>query len=865
MLSRHVSSSTSVPHTAVAHPILFIDPSIDQPHHLLKGANPHAEVILLNPYEDGIEQITTTLQQRSDIGAIHIVSHGTPGCLYLGNSELSLDTLAKYEMQLKEWQGQICLYGCHVAAGDAGNEFLEKLHRLTQAPIYASTTKVGHASLGGNWHLDVQIEAGILTTIPYCPPSLPISLDTLATYPSSLNTPQKITRDSTNTITSFLNSARNNFPGWNVTDSVTYTGPGNNFSNGVFTLTYSGDFETRIDIEAWEVSLDSLNLGRLSDGNPDNDRYNNNASYGDITVDRGTYTVSAALTDAELNAILSDSTVNINFQDITPPGDWIDFVSLARWELSFDALNSNPNAVQDDVSTDEDTAFSGNVLVDNGRGADSDADGDALTVVAVNGAATNVGTEISLAGGSLLTLNADGTFDFDPNGQFDELQNSNGLFTAALEIAEYTVSDGNGGTDTANVVFTINGVNDAAVITGDITGAVTEDAAISTISGQLSATDVDSPTFFATQTNTIGTYGTFSIDAAGNWSYSLDNSDADTDALATGDVVNDVFNVATADGTLQAVTITVNGVTDNTAPIVANAIADQTATTFRSFLFTLPGDIFNDADGDSLTLAATLDNGNPLPTWLSFDGTTGTFSGFATSNDIGTLAIRVIADDGTATVSDVFELSTSFPNTPITNNNINGDRTTNILNGTNANDLIRGRGANDVIEGKRGNDILRGGSGADEISGGRGNDQLFGDGGSDLLFGDRGADTLIGGNGRDTLEGGVGNDTLDGGNGIDELEGGKGNDFLFGGKGRDILIGGRGRDQFLLLAGTGEDRILDFENGRDTFVLTGGVRFNDLSITTNLADDVLISLNGQRLATVEEAAGLINAADFVTL
>lgn len=686
---------------------------------------------------------------------------------------------------------------------------------------------------------------------------------------SSTNKSQKITRDSSNTIISFLGVSgpptRNrpgspeNRPGWSVTDSVTYTGPSTNFRNGVFTLTYSGDFDTTRN-EAWEVSLDSLNLGRLSDGNPDNDRYNN-ASYGDSTLDRTTYTVSAALTDAELNAILSDSIVNINFQDITPPGDWIDFVSLAQWELSFDLPNTNPNAIQDDVFTDEDTAFSGNVLVDNGRGADSDADGDPLTVVAVNGVAANVGTEISLANGGLLTLNADGTFNFNPNGQFDALPD----FAAAARVVEYTISDGDGGTSTANVFFTINGVNDAAVITGDIGGLVTEDATINTTSGQLSATDVDSPNDFVPQTNTVGIYGTFSIDASGSWSYSLDNSDADTDALATGDFANDVFTVATADGTLQAVTITVNGATDNTAPTVANAIADQTATAFRSFLFTLPGNTFDDADGDSLTLTAMLDNGNPLPTWLSFDGAAGTFSGFATGNDIGTLSIKVTANDGTATISDVFDLSIGFPNTPITTNTINGDRTSNILNGTNANDLISGRGANDVLEGKRGNDILSGGGGADEISGGRGNDQLLGGGGGDLLFGDRGNDILIGGNGRDILEGGRGNDILDGGNGLDELEGGKGNDFLFGGNGRDILIGGAGRDQFLLLAGTGEDRILDFEDGRDTFVLTGGIGFNDLSITTNLADDVLISLNGQRLATVEEAAGLIDAADFVTL
>ncbi|MEO0538558.1 MAG: VCBS domain-containing protein [Cyanobacteria bacterium P01_A01_bin.123] len=551
--------------------------------------------------------------------------------------------------------------------------------------------------------------------------------------------------------------------------------------------------------------------------------------------------------------------------DIDGDGDFDAVVGEGLGNLNyFENNNQSPAAVDDAVTTDEDTVLNGNVLVDNGSGADSDADGNTLTVVAVNGVAANVGTEISLAGGSLLTLNADGTFDFDPNGQFEGLRSSNGITTVAAERVEYTLSDGNGGTDTAEVTFRIRGVNDAPVITGDIGGTVTEDAAINTTSGQLSATDVDNANDFMPQPNTVGTYGTFAIDASGNWTYSLDNSDADTDALAAGEVANDVFNVATADGTLQAVTITVNGVTDNTAPTVANAIADQSATTFSSFLFTLPRNTFNDADGDSLTLAATLDNGNALPTWLSFDGTTGTFSGFATGNEVGTLAIQVTADDGTATSSDVFDLSIGFPNTPITTNNINGDRTPNSLNGTNANDLISGKGANDVLEGARGNDILRGGSGADDMNGGRGNDQLLGEGGDDLLFGGNGADTLVGGKGRDILAGGRGDDILDGGNGLDELEGGEGNDFLFGGNGRDILIGGDGRDQFLLLAGTGEDRILDFENGRDTFVLTGGIGFNDLSITTNLADDVLISLNGQRLATVEAAGGLIDAADFVT-
>lgn len=45
----------------------------------------------------------------------------------------------------------------------------------------------------------------------------------------------------------------------------------------------------------------------------------------------------------------------------------------------------------------------------------------------------------------------------------------------------------------------------------------------------------------------------------------------------------------------------------------------------QAFTLTLPGDVFSDPDGDALLLAAVQANGNPLPDWLSFDGTA--FSG----------------------------------------------------------------------------------------------------------------------------------------------------------------------------------------------------------------------------------------------
>ena len=82
----------------------------------------------LTHFNDGIKQITKTLEQYPHLSSLHIVAHGKPGCLYLGKSQLSLDTLESYTQDLKTWFSKsLFLYGCQVAAGDAGAEFITKL------------------------------------------------------------------------------------------------------------------------------------------------------------------------------------------------------------------------------------------------------------------------------------------------------------------------------------------------------------------------------------------------------------------------------------------------------------------------------------------------------------------------------------------------------------------------------------------------------------------------------------------------------------------------------------------------------------------------------------------------------------------
>ncbi len=102
----------------------------------------------------------------------------------------------------------------------------------------------------------------------------------------------------------------------------------------------------------------------------------------------------------------------------------------------------------------------------------------------------------------------------------------------------------------------------------------------------------------------------------------------------------------------------------NDAPSVAAPITDQNATQGAAFSFTVPGGSFADVDtGDALTYTATLASGAALPSWLSFDAATQTFSGTPGSADVGAISVRVTATDtSNATVFDDFALTVANAN-----------------------------------------------------------------------------------------------------------------------------------------------------------------------------------------------------------
>ena len=117
------------------------------------------------------------------------------------------------------------------------------------------------------------------------------------------------------------------------------------------------------------------------------------------------------------------------------------------------------------------------------------------------------------------------------------------------------------------VIVTINGANDAAVITGDTTGSLIEAGGVANgtpgteiATGHLNSTDVDNPD---DAWNVVGaslrgdnSFGSYTLTTTGVWTYTLDNSNAAVEALNVGQTLTDTFTATTVDGTAQLVTIT---------------------------------------------------------------------------------------------------------------------------------------------------------------------------------------------------------------------------------------------------------------------------------------------------------------------
>jgi VCBS repeat-containing protein len=262
------------------------------------------------------------------------------------------------------------------------------------------------------------------------------------------------------------------------------------------------------------------------------------------------------------------------------------------------------------------------------------------------------------------------------NGAVQAL-NAGGTLTDSFTV---TTIDG-----TAKVVsITINGSNDAAIISGAATGSVVEAGGASPgmpiAIGTLTDTDVDNTlntfTAVSSPTDSDGGYGTFTMTAAGVWTYTLDNNNGVVDALDVGDTLTDTFTVHTIDGTAEVVTIAIHGASDADPNDFDNLAVGTTVITDPPYVFGTPG------------------------------------------------------SDSVAGGGDVVQI-------------VYGGAGNDTLNGTGVHDTIYGGSGNDTIKGNGGDDTIYGGSGSDTINANNGNDTIIGGFGADLLTGGNGNDTFV--------------------------------------------------------------------------------------------------------------------------
>ena len=212
-----------------------------------------------------------------------------------------------------------------------------------------------------------------------------------------------------------------------------------------------------------------------------------------------------------------------------------------------------------------------------------------------------------IASGALISTDVDSgsTFQAVSTATSSDLHYGNytvtagGTWTYALDNNNATVqalNDGNSLADTftvhsadgtAKVVsIIIHGATDASSIVGDFTGAVVEAGGVNntTIPGTPSDSgdlnDVaasDQATAFQAVSSPAASdhgYGTYTVDAAGLWTYHLNNGDATVDALAAGVTLSDSFVVFSADATAsQIVTVTITGTND--VPVVGGVVTGR--------------------------------------------------------------------------------------------------------------------------------------------------------------------------------------------------------------------------------------------------------------------------------------------------
>jgi CSLREA domain-containing protein len=708
--------------------IVFIDANITDAWELIQEIVPKTEIIVIDNQTNGIDCITQVLQS-DNYDQVHIISHGAPGCLYLGNSQLSLDNLDNYQTQLQNWfdfplikgrhrvaevseglsledglwresnsrpckplvssrvykprsvvatavgRGDLLLYGCNVAAGDAGAEFISRLQQLTGANIAASSSLTGNSTLGGNWNLEV--------TTADRDWALVVTENGQKTYAGVLATFRVNTvEDSSDNSDSDL-TLREAIVAANQTEGADLIQFAASLENSTIEL-QEGSLNIRDSVTIRGENNITIDGGDLSGVfNIDNGREQDviNVSLDGLTITGGDNAESGGgIVNAEhlqlSNSSLQDNAAAVDGGAIANTG----ILTVINSTLSNNNAQSGGGLANSGTAKLVNTTISGNSAIVNGGGIDNNLG--TLTVnnstITDNSAAS--GSGINSIDGVRVTLNSSILAVNDGN---DDIIANSPIVSGGHNLI--------GNRDNAN-----------GFVASDLVG---------------SRFDVLNPGLDVLHDNggMVATHrllsGSPAIDAGSNHDgLTVDARGEGFKRAVSGLVDIGAFEVQSLnlEGTVDEDTLVGGGAADKISGLEANDILSGNGS----------NDYLNGGDGDD------------------------------------TLSGSIGAD---------------------------------ILDGSLGNDFIDGGDGYDLLIGNAGDDRLIAGFGNDTLVGHDGNDNLTGGDGDDYLLGVVGEDILSSGLGDDTLLGGIGNDSITGGDGDDLLYGGVGRDSLVGGAGADIF------------------------------------------------------------------------------
>ena len=391
---------------------------------------------------------------------------------------------------------------------------------------------------------------------------------------------------------------------------------------------------TEDDSAATLTTSGSLNITDTDSGEARFDAATVSGTYGSLSIDAsGSWTYSANNTETAIQTLGSGETLTETIQVTADDGTTQDIVITINGTNDAAVIGgTSTGAITEDDSAATLTTSGSLSITDTDSG---EAHFDAATVSGTYGS---------------LSIDASGSWTYSADNTETAIQ-ALGSGETLTETLQVTADDGT----TQDIVITINGTNDAAVIGGTSTGAITEDdsAATLTTSGSLSITDTDSGEVRFDAATVSGTYGSLSIDASGSWTYSADNTETAIQALGSGETLTETLQVTADDGTTQDIVITINGTND--AAVIGGTSTgaitedDSAATLTTSGSLSITDTDSGEARFDAATVSGTYGSLSidASGSWTYSADNTETAIQALGSGETLTETLQVTADDGT--------------------------------------------------------------------------------------------------------------------------------------------------------------------------------------------------------------------------